>query len=536
MQDVNDRRHESVTTESIPDRPTVGINEPMNIKMTLPEALKTALKYQQSGNLREAEQIYRQILKIKPDQPDAWHLLGMLGHECGLHDKAIEYIKRAIEYQPNNASFHRNLSLVYMKSDRPDLAETACRRAVELTPNSAEAFNSLGNALQTQCKMSEAMNAYAKAIELKPDFAMAHNNLANTYFGLGRPCDAIAEYDRALALKPDYVCARVHRGISRLLDGQFEAGWTDYENRWQCEHWQALLPNPRFPQPLTQPRWNGTPLGDRTLFVYTEQGLGDTLQFIRYLNHIPKDDGRIVFESHHAPLERIVGRMTCIDEVVAQGTVPSCDVHIPLLSLPGLLGTRVDSIPADGAYVDTDETLDRQVRDVIGEVDDLKVGINWQGNPGFPRDRLRSVPLEQFIPLADIPGIRWFSLQHGHGLDQLPKVSDHFPIIDLGSRLDQLAEDACQESGPYRLDLAASAVSQMDLVITTDTMMAHLAGALNQRTWCLLPVAPDWRWLMNRNDCPWYPAMRLFRQQEVGDWASVIQRIRTALPDIHETR
>jgi hypothetical protein len=290
-----------------------------------------------------------------------------------------------------------------------------------------------------------------------------------------------------------------------LLEGNFAQGWPEYD--WRRWHKDVARP---FPQPL----WDGSPLKGRTLLLHAEQGLGDTLQFIRYSARVPRDGGRVVLECQPALLPLLRG-LPGLDQVLPLGAaLPPFDVQAPLPSLPGLFGTTADSIPAEVPYLRADPERVGQWRRELGPGDGFTVGIAWQGNPKNKGDRRRSVALSRFVPLAEVPGVRLCSLQVGAGTEQLAGAD--FPLLDLGSRLTDFVD-------------TAAAVSCLDLVVCVDTALAHLAGALGKPVWLAVASAPDWRWLLGRPDSPWYPTLRLFRQPSPGDWQSVFAQLAAAL-------
>jgi hypothetical protein len=268
------------------------------------------------------------------------------------------------------------------------------------------------------------------------------------------------------------------------------------------------------PRHFRQPMWNGESLGGKTILLYAEQGLGDTIQFVRYASIVKQHGGTVVVECQK-PLVGLLEGCPGVDQLVAQGDdLPAFDVQAPLLSVPGILGTSVETIPARAPYLFAKAARVEPWRERL--IDGFKIGIAWQGNPAFRGDPFRSIPLRCFAPLAEIPGVCLVSLQKGAGTEQLAEVRDLFPVIELGSRLDDF------------LDTAA-VMGHLDLVITSDTAPAHLAGALGVPVWVALSFAPDWRWLLDRCDSPWYPTMRLFRQRELGNWDGVFQEIKEAL-------
>ena len=294
-----------------------------------------------------------------------------------------------------------------------------------------------------------------------------------------------------------------------LLQGDFEQGWPEYEWRLlsRSGHSQASLP--------ATAAQDGSPLAGRTLLLHAEQGLGDTLQFIRYAARVPRDGGRVIVECQ-PPLLRLLAGLPHIDQVVPQaraGTLPDFDVEAPLPSLPGIFRTTLANIPADIPYLRADAGLVAHWQRELEPLSGFKVGIAWQGSPENKGDRRRSVPLARFAALAEVAGVSLCSLQVGAGTEQLAEA--RFAIQDLGSRFKDFAD-------------AAAAVENMNLVVCVDTSLAHLAGAMGKPVWLALPFAPDWRWLLDRQDSPWYPSMRLFRQERPGDWDGVFARLADA--------
>jgi tetratricopeptide (TPR) repeat protein len=511
---------------------------------TISEALAIAIQHHQAGRLQAAEQIYRKILQAQPNNADAWHLLGRIAYQVGKHDLAIEHIAYAIRLAGEWAAFHQSLGDVYRALGRLPEAIACYHRALELSPDFAEAHNNLANALKDQGALEEAIACYRRALELKPDFAEAYSNLgtalserdeltqavachrralelkpdrAETYNSLGlalqaqgRFAEASAGYQRAIELEPHHAEAHYNRSMLRLLAGDFEQGLAEYAWRWETRRKPFILPP--FPHPI----WDGRPLEGRRLLLHGEQGYGDTLQFIRYAAQA-KQRGAGVLVGCTKPLLRIVRSCRFVDQVVYEITSPQdFDVYCPLLSMPQLMKTTLGSVPHDVPYLFADPPLVEQWRGELGPIAGFKIGIAWRGNPKHRNDRARSFPLSCFQPLGHLPGIHLVSLQKGAGEEDLPEVRDRFPITELGSRLNDF------------MDMAAVMVN-LDLVITCDTAVAHLAGALGVPVWVALPLVPDWRWMLDRSDSPWYPTMRLFRQDRRGDWQGVFQRIEAAL-------
>jgi hypothetical protein len=322
----------------------------------------------------------------------------------------------------------------------------------------------------------------------------------------------MACFERALRLDPQFAEARHHRATIWLRRGDFEAGWPEYEWRWKCRNFSP------FSGP--QPRWDGSPLEGRTLLIQAEQGFGDTLQFVRYVPLVRKLGGSVVVQVQ-PPLVRLLSGCPGIEPVAPLGAPPpEFDLYTPLLSLPRIFGTTLSNIPAQESYLTADPALVDEWRQRLAGIEGFRVGIAWQGNRGYMLEGMRSIPLEHFAALAAIPNVRLISLQRHAGTEQLATVRDRFPVVDLGPHVDAAA-------GPF-MDTAAI-MKNLDLVVTSCTATPHLAGALRVPVWIALPVGSEWRWLIDREDSPWYPTMRVFRQRKVADWNEVFERIAAEL-------
>ena len=482
----------------------------------IPETLALALREHQAGRLAQAEQLYRQILQANPYHADGLHLLGVLVSQKGRDDLAVSFIERAIAVKPGVAAFHNNLGFSYHALKRWDDAEAEYFQAIQLQPDFAMAHNNLGNVYRSQGNAQKAANCYRQAVQLQPDYPEANGNLGVVLQEQGQREEALACYEQALRLNPENAETRLNRAMLLLGLGNFEEGWAEFEWRWRTKDMPGYG--------IKQPRWDGSPLDGRTIFIYAEQGLGDTLQFVRYLHLVKKAGGRVILECQ-VPLLKLLANLPWVDQLVGRGEpLPTFDVHAPLLSLPGIFQTTLASIPADVPYLQADPKLTEHWRKVLAVSNvnppdtgrDLKVGVSWQGNPGKPFDFHRSIAVAQFGRLANVPGVQLISLQKGPGTGQLAALAEPFPLRDLSPCLDE-------SSGAF-MDTAA-VMKNIDLVISSDTAVPHLAGALGVPVWVALPLASDWRWLVRREDCPWYPTMRLFRQTKYGDWDSVFLRI-----------
>jgi hypothetical protein len=405
-----------------------------------------------------------------------------------------------------------NLGSALHQQGQHEHAIDALRRAIELNPKSADAHSNLGAALLSVDRFDEAMAAHQQALAINPKHADTHFNLGAAYHVRSNWDEGISHYERAISLKPDHAEAHYSRALVQLAQGDFANGWQGYEWRLRCK---------RFVQPqVPGPRWQGEALAGKTLFVHAEQGLGDTLQFVRYVKLLRELGAHIVTRVPKTLLPLLTA--SGYDELIPTGQSPAqYDYHIPLMSLPGLLGNSLSTIPHDVPYITARPDLVDHWRNQLAAWPGLRIGINWQGNPAYTFDRYRSFPLKALAPVAAVPGVRLISLQKEHGLNQLAEVADQFAVIDLGNQLDR-------DHGPFT-DTAA-VIANLDLVITSDSAVAHLAGAMGAKVWLATSHAAEWRWLIDRTDSPWYPTMKLFRQPTLGDWASVFDRMAIELP------
>jgi tetratricopeptide (TPR) repeat protein len=468
--------------------------------------LGNALRGQEK--LEEAVACYRRALELKPDYAEIHNNLGGTLRDQGKLDEALACCRRALELKPNYAEAHNTLGAALNDKRKLDEAVARYRRALELKPDYAEAHNNLGAALSDQGKVEEAVTCCHRALELKPDFAGAHIDLGNALKGQGKLDEAAACYRRAMELKPDYADAHWNQSLLSLLTGDFQRGWAGYQWRWKTKDFQ--------PRDFSQPLWDGQPLEGRTILLHAEQGLGDTLQFIRYAPLVKQAGARVLVECQE-PLVRLLASCRGVDGLLGRGAdLPPFDLHAPLLNLPGIFHTSLETIPADVPYLFADPGLAEHWRQELGGTAGFKIGIAWRGSPIHHNDHARSLPLSCFEPLAGLPGACFFSLQKGAGAEELQAVRDRFPVRELGSRLEDFMD-------------TAAVLRNLDLVIACDTAVAHLAGALGTAVWVALPFIPDWRWLLDRSDTPWYPTMRLFRQDRRGDWQGVFRRIEAAI-------
>jgi Tfp pilus assembly protein PilF len=466
---------------------------------------------QKQERIETAIACFQQALRLKPDFVEAHANLGLALRSQGKSEEAIASYHRALQINPGFAVAHNNLGIALQSQGKLDEALTSFQQAVHLRPDYAEAYTNMGVVFHTQGKLHEAVMSFQQALHHKPHYPETYTNLGVTLQAQGKVAEALANFQQAVQLQPQNVEAHWNRSLAWLLMGNFAQGWKEYEWRWKRKG------SP--PRPIAQPLWDGAPFQGRTLLIHAEQGLGDTLQFIRYLPMAQARGGSVIFECQPG-LTRLLRQCPGIDQLIEQtSSAPpavSFDMHIPLLSLPRLFRTTVDTIPAPIPYIHAEEKLVQQWASQFSQVTQYKIGICWQGNPQHPRDAVRSVPLAYFTPLASLKGISLYSLQKENGKEQLTPWAQEHAIQDLGATLDEV-------SGAF-VETAAVIVN-LDLVITVDTAIAHLAGALGAPVWVLLPFAPDWRWLLSRDNSPWYPTMRLFRQPRPGEWDTVFHRV-----------
>jgi tetratricopeptide (TPR) repeat protein len=508
----------------------------LRLRVDLVEAhngLGNALSSQ--GCLDEAMAHFQQALRLRPDSFEVHNNVANTLLRQGKVDDAIIHYRKTLRIRPDSPEAHNNLGNTLVEQRNIDQALSCYHEALRLRPDFAEARNSLGIAQQQQDRFKEAIASFQEALRLKPNYPAAFTNLGNVYRDLGRLDEALASFEEALRLDPG--CAEIHhnRALIWLLQGNWSKGWPEFEWRWQTKDF------PRYA--IDRPRWDGSSLEGRTLLVLAEQGLGDTLQFIRYMPVIQQDGSRITFACQ-APLQCLLAICWRRESIVDQSEgLPEFDCYVPLASLPGILHSTPSTIPTDIPYLHADAELverwkstEHGVRCAEADVSSTPhsalrtshfyIGIAWQGSRAYRNDRHRSIPLRHFTRLAEAPGVQLVSLQKGEGTEQLP--------TECGVRSGECEVHECFDSA-FRTPLldentgafmdTSALLRHLDLVITSDTVVAHLAGALGVPVWVALPFVPDWRWLLQREDSPWYPSMRLFRQTRLGDWDGVFERM-----------
>jgi Flp pilus assembly protein TadD len=543
---------------------------------SLQQILETALGHQQAGRMAQAVEAYRQLLKLNPNIPEVCNNLGIalasqrkfgeaidayrqalalrpryfevlnnLGatlQKLGRHDEAISVYREALQLNPNTAALHNNLGNALQESGRLDQAILSLRRALVLQPNFPQASSNLGHALSAQDKMTEAIlvhrqeitlrpkdldahinlgNALSKegqhqaalaalqtAVALDPQSPDAHNNLGHALQRNGEINAAISEYHRALAIQPDHPLAHWNLSSALLLIGDYPQGWQEYEWRWRVKELAMTY------RDFSLPQWNGQDLQGKRILLHTEQAYGDAIQFVRFTQMVAPLGAKILLECR-PPLAKLFQTIPGIEQIIPFGdSLPKFDLQCPLLSLPGVFKTTLQTIPNQTPYLfPADSEIKKWAERFPPNDTHLKVGLAWAGRK--TPDPRRAVPPILLSPLGKIPGVHFFSLNKPES-SSTPILQPDFALTDWTAELKDFAD-------------TAALIANLDLVITVDTSIAHLAGALGKPTWVLLKSVPDWRWLLNRSDSPWYPTIKLFRQPTHSDWQTPIQQIAQSL-------
>lgn len=468
-----------------------------------------------AGSLDDAVSAYRRAIRLRPDYAEAYNNLGLILARQGRDEEAEDCYEDALKLRADFADALLNLGNLHKDRGDLDQAQACYKKVLASNPNHAGAYNNLGNLKLRRENLDEAMECYRRSISLNPGDADPVNNLGGILMRLGAHDEALRLFDQAIALAPGHPGAHLNKAWLLLLTGRFAEGWKEYEWRLKFEeqggigHWLA---GQLFPT------WNGSPAAGRTILVYCEQGLGDTIQFVRYLPLLRKTGARIVFCCQKELLS-LLRTAPGIDSLIVEppgGEVAAAfDCHVPLLSLPGLLDPNLAAMTAGAPYLFPESDKLREWESRLNGPG-FKVGIVWAGRPANKEDWRRSCRLEDFSGIAAIPGVSLFSLQKGAAASEALSPPSGMNLIDLGPLLADFAD-------------TAAAIMNLDLVIAVDTAVAHLAGALGSPVWTLLPFFPDWRWMLGREDSPWYPTMRLFRQTRTGDWQSVFDRVTAEL-------
>jgi tetratricopeptide (TPR) repeat protein/ADP-heptose:LPS heptosyltransferase len=461
----------------------------------------------------EAIEQFRLAAELAPQDGVRMGNYGYALIHAGRHADAVPVLRRAVELAPNLGPVWMQLGEAVWRCQRYDEALPIARRAAQLAPNDVRAQVLLGNTLQTLAQFDEAADAYRRAMQLDPNLFDPPSNLALTLLKMGRAREALAMYEQVCARWPQSADAVANRSLALLTLGQYERGFADYEARWRT----PVVGQYRF----EQPRWNGSDPSGKTILLMNEQGLGDTIHFVRYAPLLAARGARVmvvcppelrpVIETV-AGVDRVVTEKLLQGEVVTLGDAPRWDSYAPLSSLPGLFKTTLGNVPADVPYVKADAQRVASWRQRLAGDANLKVGIVWAGTAQHINDRARSASLAAFAPLAGVAGVTFYSLQKGPPAAQASAPPTGMKLIAVGDELHDFGD-------------TAALLEALDLLISVDTSIVHLAGALARPVWTLLAAGPDWRWLLDREDSPWYPTMRLFRQPQPGAWQPAMERV-----------
>ncbi|MBF0189305.1 MAG: glycosyltransferase family protein [Magnetococcales bacterium] len=454
------------------------------------------------------------ILTLDPNHADALDLLGMCAKLTGDASRAIGFMGKAVSLQPDNPVFQHHLGVTLMETGQTAAALERIQDAVRLKPDFAEAHVNLGNILFQSGDPGGAARSYQTAVQLDPTQATAFYNLGILFQKFRKHDTAIPFFDQALSSRPDYVDAHMGRAFSQLMTGNFEQGWEAYE-------WRLKMPF--MPVREAQvPRWDGAPSEPKRLHIFAEQGFGDAIQFARYLPMVRQRGHHILFECR-PELAPLIRSSDLADEIILKSTdapppSPECDANVPLLSLPRLFKTRLDSIPASVPYLRADTARIDYWRLRLSAYEGARIGLVWSGDPTSSANIGRCCTFSDLAPLLETPGATFFSLQKGTPAREMHAHPAASRVIDLDSELTDFGE-------------TAALMMNLDLLISTDTAVVHLMGALGQAAWTMTFTESEWRWLEGRNDSPWYPTMRLYRQNTPQRWDDVVQRIQGDLTE-----
>jgi tetratricopeptide (TPR) repeat protein len=465
------------------------------------------------GRSEAAVSSYNKAIALKPDYADTYCNRGVALSHLKRHEEALASFDKALALNPNSPEIHSNRGAALWQLNRYEEALASYDKALALNPNSAETHNNRGVALNEMRRHEEALASFEKALALQPNSAETYNNRGAALKDLKRLDEAIVSYGKATQLNPEYAEAHYNRSLAEFLVGNLTECWRNFE-------WRKKTGRPSgtrtFPRPLLT---NLEDVRGKTILVHTEQGLGDTIQFCRYLELLRQAGAKVLFAPHKKLKTLLTSYGNSIEFVDADDRSLSFDFHTPLMSLPRIFETTLETIPSKTPYLFADSDLVQKWLCRLGK-EGFRVGICWKGGSTYKHDNRRSFSVAYFEPLSKLPGIRLISLHKGEGERQLMDLADKITVETLGDNFD---------SGPDAFIDSAAVMKGLDLVITSDTSIAHLAGALDVPTWVALQYVPDWRWMLDRLDTPWYPTMRLFRQKTDGDWKGVFEEIKAAL-------
>ena len=461
----------------------------------------------------EAVASYDHALAIQPDNAERLCNRGVALYELKRTEEALASYDRALALGLDSAELHYNRGNALLLLKQFDEALASFERTLARWPDYAWAHCNQGIALHALARFEEALASHERAVALRPDSAIAHSNYGLALHHLKRFDEAVASYERALALEPDLADAHYNEAYYRLLTGDLPLGWEKLEWRWKIEPIKSTR------RDFVQPPWSGAQdIADKTVLLHAADGFGDTIQFCRYAALVAARGARVILEVFK-PQQELMRTLAGATQVVARGEpLPDFDLHCSLLSLPRAFATRLETIPAKTPYLRAAASTVDDWNARLGPRHRPRIGIAWSGNPIHHNDRNRSVGLRSFLPLLDGIDASFVSLHRDIVAADAAVLQERSDILHFGEELKDYAE-------------TAALISNLDLIVSVDTSVAHLAGALAKPVWILLPFMPDWRWLLDREDSPWYPTARLFRQDETRVWVGVMPRVRAALHD-----
>jgi tetratricopeptide (TPR) repeat protein len=473
--------------------------------------------YLAAGKLTEAEAAFRRAVGLTPENPDMQFNLGNALRAQNRAEEAVATFRRTVELKPDHSAGLYHLGKALTGLGRAEEAVAVFEQASRLRADSADVYAALGEALRLTGRFEQAVAAYRRFCELRPQEASGQAMLGRAIQECGRLDEAISLLREVLERNPESAEAHVQLGVALLLQGELAAGWNEYQWIWE-------VPDPKQGRrQFARPRWKAAPVEGLRMLVHSEAGFGDAILWARYVPMLAERAGNVVLESPR-PLRRVFASLRGRHRLITAGeTIGDYDVHCPMMHLPAIFGTTLETIPADVPYLSADAALTEQWRHRLGVDDRLKVGLVWAGDPQSPRDRQRSVKLSMLAPLGEVAGVRFISLQKGRASEEAAASPAGMTLIDWSAELGDFAD-------------TAALMANLDLVVTVDTAAAHLAGAMGKPVWVMLSRPEEWRWMIGREDSPWYPTMRLFRQKAMGDWSAPVQQAAWALRSLAEER
>jgi len=477
-------------------------------------ALQNLLElYRRQGNWDKVLECARKLTNLRPADSEIRMLYAGALAQAGRLDEAAPAYQKLLESQPTNIQAQHSLAEIYRLQKKFSLAEPEFQKLVRLRPNDVQAWVGLADSLRWQYKMEPWLAASQRAVQIDPNSVDALHQLGWALLDLARPREALPLVERAIRLSPREPRLYWLRGFILLMLGEYPQGWNNYESRWEVTGLNLKRPS------LGRPQWRGEDLRGKTVYLFPEQGLGDTLQFIRYAPLILERGAKDVFVATPPEIESLLARSMPGIKLLRPGDpLPEIDFQCPIMSLPLAFGTTLENVPAKVPYLTPDPVAVTKWKERLSQYPGLKVGLAWAGRPTNPNDFHRSTTLQKLRGLAGIPGIQFVSLQKGYASDQAKQVPE-LGMIDWTSELNDFAD-------------TAALVGALDHVISICTSITHLSGAMGKPTSTILSYTADFRWMLDRDDSPWYPSIKLFRQPTYGEWDSVVQNVRKALSDL----